>query len=178
MAMEKTGILLLVDVVDYTAQSVKRGTRTTRNFTKHFEKTMRRLAKLYNAYFIKTIGDAVLLFFESNTGFREQFLDFTTQLHTDSTRETLDKFDFKCKLRIVSYFGTFHFEGTAKRLKELIGPAGIQVFRIEKLAGDQGVFVADSVLNLLESSLNERNIEVEEKFDDYEMILNHSPMNY
>jgi len=165
--LEKTGILMLIDVVDYTAQSVKRGTRTTQNFTKHFEKAIRFLAKQYDAYFIRIIGDAVLLFFESKTGFREQFLDFTTQLHTDSSRGTLDKFDFKCKLRIISYFGTFHFEGSAKRLKDFIGPQGIQIFRIEKLAGDHGVFAADSVLNLLESTLNERNIEVEEKYDDY-----------
>ena len=163
--IEKTGILMLIDVVDYTAQSVKRGTRTTQNFTKHFEKAMRSLAKTYNAYFIRIIGDAVLLFFESTIGFREQFLDFTTQLHIDSSRGVLDKFNFKCKLRTISHFGTFHFESSVKRLKDFIGPQGIQIFRIEKLAGDQGVFLADSVLNLLESTLNERNIEVEEKFD-------------
>lgn len=165
MSLEKTGILSLVDVVDYTAQSVRWGTGTTQNFTKHFEKTMRSLGKSYGAYFIRIIGDAVLLFFESKAGFREQFLDFTTQLHAESSKGTLDKFNFKCKLRIISHFGTFAFQGTDKRLKDFIGPAGIQIFRIEKLTREKGVFIADSMLPHLESILNERNIEVEEKFD-------------
>lgn len=165
--IEKTGILMLIDVVNYTAQSVKRGTDPTQDFTKHFVKTIRRLAKHYNAYFIRIIGDAVLLFFESKTGFREQFLDFTTQLHTASRSGALDKFNFKCKLRMISHFGTFHFEGTVKRIRDFIGPEGIQIFRIEKLTGDQGVFIADSVLNILKSSLNKRFIHPHEVSKDF-----------
>jgi len=163
--IEMMGILCLVDVVNYTAQSVNVGTQNTKYFTDHFEKAIRSMAATHNARFIRIIGDAVLLFFEAKTGFLEHFIDFSTQIHTASSKGELDKFNFQCTLRMISHFGTFHFEGSDYGIKDFIGPEGIQVFRMEKRAGAHDVFVSDPLMNLLGDSLKEKAIEPKIVFD-------------
>jgi len=61
-AQSKIGILFLADIVDYTAQSHKFGTDKTAQFNEQFEQKVRDLTKTHKGDFIKTIGDAVLIF--------------------------------------------------------------------------------------------------------------------
>jgi class 3 adenylate cyclase len=135
----KKGTLLLADVVNYTSQANKLGPDLTDRFNKNFEEKLRDLTGTYNGEFIKRIGDAVLIFFECE----EKFLDFAIELRERSKNGDLDFDDFFAQLRIVSHFGKFSFDFSDQKITDLIGPEGIQVFRIEKYAHAYDVLVTE-----------------------------------
>lgn len=152
----KRGVLLLVDVVNYTTQSNQLGTEITVQFNKNLEKEIKRLTEEYNGEFIKTIGDALLLFFENE----DKFLDFVSRLRDLSRHRQLDLGEFFADLRMAAHMGRFSFEFFEEKISDLIGPGGITVFRIEKYANKHDVVITGTVLDFLDDSLKQKNIDV------------------
>lgn len=163
--MEKMGILLLIDVVNYTPQSVEHRTKDTKRFNEHLENVIISMAENYNAFFIKRMGDSLLLFFESREGFSEKFIDFVTELRTASKEGMLDKFKFICTFRMVSHFGVFNFNISDNHIIDFTPPEGIQIFRMEKFAKQYEVFISDYVMNILGDILPAKNITLRKVFD-------------
>jgi WD40 repeat protein/class 3 adenylate cyclase/GTPase SAR1 family protein len=151
----KKGILFLADVVDYTTQSVELGADDTRQINEKFESNIKEMANRHNGSFIKRIGDAALLFFEDET----DFLNFSVQLREASLKRELDCGKFICDLRMVAHFARFSFEEIDEKISDLIGPEGIEVFRMEKKAGKHEVFITAQLLDLIEEDLKEKGID-------------------
>lgn len=151
----KRGALLLADVVNYTTQANKLGTAITNGFNKNFVEKIRELTGTYNGEFIKPIGDAVLIFFEDE----ERFLDFAIELREMSKNRNLDFDEFFADLRMVAHFGKFSFDFSDQKIADLVGPEGIQVFRIEKYAHAYDVLVTETLCKFLKDQLKEKNID-------------------
>ena len=152
----KKGVLLLVDVVNYTTQSNQLGAEKTAQFNKNLEEKVRVITAEYNGEFIKTIGDGLLLFFKEE----EDFLDFAARLKELSSYRQLDLGEFFADLRMAAHMGKFSFEFFQKKIADLIGPGGIKVFRIEKYAHKHDVVITGTVLDFLEDSLKQKNINI------------------
>jgi len=153
-AQYKKGVIVLTDIVNYTGQANKLGTDKTAKFNKHFEQKIRDLTETYKGEFIKTIGDATLIFF----GEEENFLDFVIQLRELSRTRQFDLEDFFGDLRVVAHCGRFSFEFFNNKMSDLIGPEGIKVFRIEKYAQEYDVVVTDTLMPFLRDILVEKHI--------------------
>lgn len=138
----------------YTTQSNKLGAEKTTRFNEQFEQKLRELTKTHKGDFIKTIGDAVLIFF-ADPG---NFLDFAGELRLLSKQRKLDMNDFFADLRIVAHFGNFSFNIIDEIMADLIGPEGIKVFRIEKHAKKHEVVVTEFLHDILENTLTEKYI--------------------
>ena len=59
---KESGILLLIDMVEFTPQSKELGGADTARLTAYFEAELKKRSKPQNFSFIKSIGDAALLF--------------------------------------------------------------------------------------------------------------------
>ena len=85
MLEKKIGIIFLADIVDYTPQAVKLGTHKTKSFSDYFRKKLESLSGQYDGKFVKSIGDAVLIFFEDPG----KFLKFVEELR-ERSKEGMD----------------------------------------------------------------------------------------
>ncbi|UCH94416.1 MAG: hypothetical protein JSV88_29670 [Candidatus Aminicenantes bacterium] len=154
MTTYKKGVLLLSDVKNYTSQSLKLGSEKTEQFLNYFESIIKPLVQTYYGYWLKRIGDGILVFFEDEIN----FLDFATKLRDISQEGGLDKEDFWCALRIVAHFGNFAFKELEENIGDLIGPEGIEVFRIEKYADAYDVVITEFLLSIIKNYLPVRQI--------------------
>jgi signal transduction histidine kinase/WD40 repeat protein/streptogramin lyase/GTPase SAR1 family protein len=72
----------------------------------------------------------------------------------------LDHREFFADLRMVAHMKNFSFEFFRHKIKDLNGPGGITVFRIEKYAHQHDVVITGTTLEFLEDLLKQKNINV------------------
>jgi WD40 repeat protein/class 3 adenylate cyclase len=152
----KKGVLLLVDVVDFTSQANQLGTEKTTQFKQNLEKKIKKITAAYNGEFIKTIGDGLLIFFTDE----EKFLEFACHLRNLSRYRQLDHGEFFGDLRMVAHMKNFSFEFFRDKIKDLNGPGGITLFRIEKYAHKHELVITGTALDFLDDLLKQKNINV------------------
>jgi WD40 repeat protein len=155
MAELKTlvGILALVDVVNFTAQSVKLGEKYSAKYTDYFQEKIKIIAERYDFQAFKPIGDAVLLFGKTVEDLLEIMLDL---FHRNRLE---DKDGFTSKLRMVAHIGFFQFLVENDRPVDLVSPEGIKVFRLEKEAQSWEMVVTQPLYQGIKALLTSRRLE-------------------
>lgn len=156
---KKHGLLAIVDVIDYAAQSAQLGMSGTSAFDHAFEEAVHDLADEYKGEYIRRIGGEALVFFPVP----EQFLDFAGALRELSKNRMLDNGEFFCDLNIVAHYGEFPFHHTARchSVAELKNIPGFEVFGIlnrPTILQAYETAVTEPLLEKLENSLANRGI--------------------
>ena len=128
---KEAGILVLIDMVDFSPQVVAHGGHKTAELAHYFEVELRRRAEPRGYQFIKSIGDAALLFggVETTEGLVELMLDLLTR------NPIPPQHGFQIRLRMVGHQGYFHFilDDQGRRI-DVHGSGAIKEFRLEKRA--------------------------------------------
>jgi WD40 repeat protein/class 3 adenylate cyclase/GTPase SAR1 family protein len=156
----KIGILTLVDIANLTEQANQLGDIKLKGFSEKIERQIRDIAGEMGLHFIKSIGDAFLLFFEAaDSPTMCKFLDFVSQLRHKSIDGCFDFDDFVADLRCVAHFGNFQFKMEGEDIVDLQSAEGIKVFRMEKEADKYEVIITEHLYNLVKNILDEQNID-------------------
>lgn len=151
------GILVLIDMVEFTPQAVEQGGFKTAKLSRYFEQELRLRALPRRYKFIKSIGDAALLFGKEPMGLIDLMLDLFAR------KRIAPHLGFEIRLRMVAHHGFFYFVlDEAGRYIDAQGSEAIKAFRIEKRAETWRLLVTDSlfagVQDLLEPNLIEHRI--------------------
>jgi GTPase SAR1 family protein len=156
----KIGILILVDIVNFTQQASKYGDVKLRGFIDKIESQISDISEKKGIHFIKSIGDAFLLFIDkADIPGMNLFLEFVSELRDKSIQGILDFEEFISDLRCVAHFGTFQFKFENDKIIDLQGAEGIKVFRIEKEAGRYEVVITGQIFELIKMTLDEKKID-------------------
>lgn len=155
----KIGILILVDIVNFTQQASKYGDVKLKGLFNKIETHINDISGKMGINSIKSIGDAFLLFVEGiNIPKMNMFLDFVSELRNKSIQGIFDYEDFITDLRCVAHFGNFQFKVENEKIIDLQSAEGIIVFRIEKEADRYEVVITGQLFDLIKMTLEEKNI--------------------
>jgi hypothetical protein len=137
---KEAGILVLLDMVEFTSQARAHGDAKTAELVYSFEQELRRRADPRGFEFIKPIGDAALLFGTDPEGLIELMLDLFTRDRIPPLH------DFAIKLRMIGHHGFFRFvlDEAGHRI-DVHGSEAIKEFRIEKLAETWRLVITDAL---------------------------------
>jgi WD40 repeat protein/class 3 adenylate cyclase/GTPase SAR1 family protein len=167
----ETGIILLLDVVNFGIQSGKVGDERTGKFLKKFVKKIKEAIKRHKAAFIKTEGDAVLIFINDIV----KFLDLIEEFRQYSKDGFFDSDGILAAIRMVAHYGRFRFSTVENGQPDVIGAEVIVPFRIEKIAGKHQVVITGRLFDLIKDDLKDRNIRYEcigsKKFKSFEPMF-------
>jgi WD40 repeat protein len=156
----KIGILILLDIVNFTQQASKYGDTKLKGLFKKIETQINDISGKMGIYFIKSIGDAFLLFIDGiDIPKMKLFLEFVSELREKSIQGILDFEDFIGDLRCVAHFGNFQFKVEDEKIIDLQSVEGIIVFRIEKEAGRYEVVITGPLFDLIKGILEEKEID-------------------
>ncbi|NIR04996.1 MAG: hypothetical protein GTN82_06185, partial [Candidatus Aminicenantes bacterium] len=109
--------------------------------------------------FIKSIGDAFLLFIDGiDIPKMDLFLDFAAELRNKSIQGIFDFDDFTADFRCVAHFGNFQFKLENEKIIDVQSVEGIKVFRIEKEADRYEVVITGQLFELIKMTLGEKKI--------------------
>ncbi|MCX6902769.1 MAG: hypothetical protein NTW03_04705, partial [Verrucomicrobia bacterium] len=120
---------MLLDVVGYTPQSRATGAQGTREFDLHFAEVIKQRAEPHGFHFIKTIGDAALLWGTAPAGLVQLILELFGN-------PIAPKGGITPSLRMLAHKDYFVFscDPTDGRVSDVHGLEGITLFRLEKKA--------------------------------------------
>ncbi|MEW6097213.1 MAG: hypothetical protein AB1567_11945 [bacterium] len=149
------GILCLIDIVNFTPQSEKLGTSYTQQFLDYYYQKSQEIVESYNFEWIRSIGDGVLFFGDSNK--TQELIQVMLALFRE--RQIKDRFGFKVLLRMIAHLGYFQFwlDENGKKI-DLTGSEAIRTFRIEKEARQDELIVTDALFQGLQIQLKPNNI--------------------
>ncbi|MBF0402468.1 MAG: AAA family ATPase [Nitrospirae bacterium] len=147
------GILAFIDIVDFTPQSHSAGDLKTSQLLKYYYAEIDKAAKSCNFEFIKSVGDAVLLFGKQP----KDFLKFAVMIFV--TRCVADNYGFELKFRMVANAGFYHFTIDKRGAKDPVGFETIRVFRLEKFANAWEIVVMHELFVGLQTYLSEFKFE-------------------
>ncbi|MBF0554985.1 MAG: hypothetical protein HQK96_10595 [Nitrospirae bacterium] len=122
------GILAFIDIVDFTPQSLEVGELKTSRLLKYYYEEISKAAKSCDFEFIKSVGDAVLLFGKKP----KDFLTLVNMIFVDQC--VPGQYGFELRLRMVANAGFYHFIIDKQGGKDPVGSETIKLFRLEKLA--------------------------------------------
>ncbi|MFQ5456265.1 MAG: hypothetical protein ACE5EA_08700, partial [Nitrospirota bacterium] len=153
---QECGMLCLIDLVGFTHQSNELGNRYTQEFLDYYYRETRKIAKAHGFEWIRSIGDAVVLFGDADK--TEELIDIMLDLF--SKKGIKDRFGFKVSLRMVAHSGyiSFWIDNEGKRT-DFTGSDAIRVFRMEKEAGEEELVVTGHLFKGLAGLLKKRHIE-------------------
>jgi WD40 repeat protein/class 3 adenylate cyclase/GTPase SAR1 family protein len=167
----KTGVILLLDVVNFSIQSGKVGDERTEKFLKNFVKKTKDAIKRHKAIFIKAEGDAVLIFIKDII----KFLNLIEKFRHYSKENFFDSDGIIAAIRMVAHYGRFRFSTLKNGQPDVIGAEVIVPFRIEKIAGMHQVVITGRLFDLIKDDIKDRNIWYEcigsKKFKSLEPIF-------
>ena len=147
------GILALVDIVNFTPQSVNVGEKFTPRYLEYFQEKINSIAKKNRFHVIKYMGDGALIFGTGPDNLLEIMLDLFD-------RDKLEnRFGFMSRFRIVAHSGYFQFQMKNRQPVDLMNAEGIKVFRMEKYAGPWELMVTRELYQGIKSLLTSQNIE-------------------
>ena len=164
---ERIGVLLMVDIIDYTPQLRKLDNTKVNAFNSHFEAFVKKEAKPFNGRFIKRQGDAALFFLDDV----HQALSFALRLREASEKGEADHQTIDCDFRIVAHYGSFLLEEKKNGSLDLADTECIIVFRMEAAAKNHdeakphGILVTRNLMDLVNNRLKENNIRTILAFD-------------
>ncbi|MBF0567972.1 MAG: AAA family ATPase, partial [Nitrospirae bacterium] len=147
------GILAYIDIVGFTPQSLEAGDFQTTQLLNYYYEEVTKAAKSCNFEFIKSVGDAVLLFGKQP----KDFLKLVDKIFV--TRCVADNYGFDLKFRMVANAGFYHFQIDKRGGKDPIGSETIRLFRLEKLANTWELVVMHELFVGLHTYLNEFRIQ-------------------
>lgn len=155
MAELKTlqGILVLVDIVNFTGQATKLGNKYTALYTEYFQQKVTGISGKYEFRVIKSIGDAVLLFGADVEGLLDIMLDLFQRDKLE------DNYGFISRFRMVAHSGFFQFKMENNQLVDLVSPQGIMVFRLEKEVEKWELAVTPALYDGVKSFLTQKQLE-------------------
>ncbi len=155
MATHKTkqGILVLVDIVNFTGQATKLGNMYTAQYTEYFQNKVSTIATKYEFLTVKALGDAVLLFGTDVDGLLEMMVDLFLRDKLE------DLYGFISRFRMVAHSGFFQFKMENNLPIDLVSPEGIMVFRLEKQAQQWELVVTQTLYEGVKSQLTEKRLE-------------------
>jgi NACHT domain len=153
----EAGILVLLDMVEYTPQVKALGDEKAAQLGRYFKDEVVRRASPRGFEHFKALGDAALLFGKGDDapcGLIELMLDLFT-------REPIQPhLGFKIRLRMIAHSGYFVLEFNAEgRRIDVHGCEAIKEFRIEKLAATGQLLVTDPLFVGLQQHLEPNGIE-------------------
>ena len=146
-------ILVLLDVVDYTPQAREQGGQKTKAFDQYIAEEMKTRATLHGFHFIKSIGDAALLWGESPHG----LVAFILDLFRD--HPILPKDGFTPGFRMLAHKDYFQFSRNEQGVVvEVHGMEAILLFRLEKTAYLNRIIVTNHLFGGIRPFLEEAEI--------------------
>jgi hypothetical protein len=147
------GILALIDIVNFTPQSLKAGEKFTPRYLEYFQEKINSMVKKHKFHVIKYMGDGALIFGTGPANLLEIMLDLFD-------RDKLEnKFGFISRFRIVAHSGYFQFQMENRQPVDLVNAAGIKVFRMEKYAGPWELMVTRELYQGIKPLLTSQKIE-------------------
>lgn len=147
------GILVLIDIVNFTKQAQDLGDNNTAQYSQYFQEEIKRITEKNGFRVIKFLGDAALIFGKDPEKLLEIMLDMFDRDKPE------DKFGFLSRFRIVGHSGFFQFKMKNRQPTDLVSAEGIKVFRMEKYAGAGELMVNRDLYQGVKSLLTTRNIE-------------------
>ncbi len=150
--VQDLGILVFIDIVDFTPQSLEAGDLKTSKLVNYYYDEITKAAKSCSFEFIKSIGDAVILFGKQP----REFLKLVSMIFVDQCVE--DKYGFELRLRMVANAGFYHFTIDKRGTKDPVGSETIKLFRLEKLAQTWEVVVLPELFVGLRTYLDDFKI--------------------
>ena len=128
-ATKTDAILVLLDIVEYTSQSVAQGSPATREFDKYFADELSKRGARYDFHYIKSIGDAALLWGNDPIALVEFALDVFY-------RDCIPPYkNFDVRLRMIACKDYYEFSHDRPgKVIDVHGAEAIQIFRSEKTA--------------------------------------------
>lgn len=152
-----TGVLLLVDIVNYSAQAGRAGDEKSEGFLKRFVKDVKEVVKRHKGTFIKSDGDAVIIFINDIL----KFLELVQELRRRSKKNDFDSYGIRGDIRIVAHYGRFRLDLSKEGQYDIIGAEVIKVFRIEKVAGKHQVVITKMLFDMVKHDLKDSHIRCE-----------------
>ncbi|MDI6781877.1 MAG: hypothetical protein QME49_07240, partial [bacterium] len=152
---QQFGILAMIDMVNFTAQSKKLNDKYTQAFLQYYYQEAYSIIKSHSFEPIKSIGDAVVFFGDINK------VDNLIQIMIDlfSKKRIPDKHGFKVSLRMVAHCGFLNFWLNEKGEKiDFTGHEGTRMFRMEKEAEGEELVVTEILFPGLQSRLENYQI--------------------
>lgn len=150
---KKHGIMAIIDLVDFTPQTVNSGDLKTAQFTEYFLTEAGKIAKDHHFELTKATGDGAVFFGVEP----EDFIAFVNDLYVESPIE--EAFGFKIDIRIVAHSGYFHFKVDEKGNDDPVGINTIETFRLEKMARKGELVVSRELFIGIEDNLKKYKFE-------------------
>ncbi len=161
-SLPEYGILVLVDIVNFTGQTNALGCNASNRFFQAFKNKALEITAPHDYKHIKDLGDAILFFGKDQQGFVEILLDFFVRNRLEEERRE----GFECKLRMVAHAGFFTLIKDEKEIKDVAGSNTIQTFRMEKMAGAQEIVISPELFRGTQPLLEGNSIQwLLEKYD-------------
>ncbi len=152
------GIIVLIDLVEFTPQSREHGADETARFGSYFVKEISKRCHPYHLALLKRIGDAVLLFGRTGIASPEDLINFMLDVFVNN--KIPGKYGFRIKLRMVAHEGhisvTYDDHGNPH---DIDGAEAIVLFRVEKEAKTNQLLVTDPLFQGLNPVLHNKNVE-------------------
>ena len=146
------GFLALVDIVDFTRQSIKMGDTNSASYIEYFKEKITTIATKCQYNVVKSLGDAMLLFGQEPAG----IIAIMKDLYRDDKPDS--RYGFDARFRMVAHTGYFQLEMQEGKPKDLISAEGIKVFRLEKLASAGEMVITRELLQVFKTfSLLDKN---------------------
>lgn len=166
-----TGILLMLDIINYSVQAERVGDEKSERFLKNFVNKVKEVVKRNKGTFIKSDGDAVIIFINDIL----PFLDLVEKLRRCSKENDFNSYGIRGAIRIVAHYGRFRLDLSIEGQSDIMGAEGIKVFRIEKVAGKHQVVITARLFDMVKDDLKDRDIRYESlgpmKFRSFEPIF-------
>jgi WD40 repeat protein len=155
MANLKTshGILALIDIVNFTAQSAKVGEKFTPQYLKYFQEKINSIARKNRFQVVKFMGDGALIFGTEPANLLDIMLDLFDR------DKPGDRYGFISRFRIVAHSGYFQFQMEKQLPVDLMNAEGIKVFRMEKYAGPGELMVTHELYQGIKPLLTSQNVQ-------------------
>lgn len=147
------GILVLIDIVNFTGQAQNLGEAYTAKYSAYFQSKIKKMVENHGFRVIKFLGDAALVFGKEPGNLLEIMLDLFGRDKPE------DKFGFVSRFRMAAHFGFFQFEMKKGRPRDLVSSEGIKVFRMEKYAGPRELMVTRELYQGIKHQLTGKNIQ-------------------
>jgi WD40 repeat protein/class 3 adenylate cyclase/GTPase SAR1 family protein len=149
-----TGVILLVDIVNYSAQAGRAGDEKSELFLKSFVKEVKEIVMRYEGTFIKSDGDAVIIFINDIL----KFLELVQELRRRSKKNDFNYYGIRGEIRIVAHYGRFRLDLSKEGQYDIIGAEVIKVFRIEKIAGKHQVVITAILFDMVKHDLKDCHV--------------------
>ena len=153
----KDAILALLDVVGYTPQAREGGGQKTEAFDQYITEEIKKRVQSYGFSFIKSIGDAVLLWGEGPENLVELILDIFKENPIQPNDGFIPRF------RMLAHKDYFQFSRNEQgQVVDVHGLEAILLFRLEKTAHLNRVIVTDHLFSGMRHLLEPAGIESQE----------------